>query len=162
MTLRLSLALVSLAAAGALAPLAVAAPAPAPACQVLTCETEVANLLNANMLDLETKANDHFRFGLMAGSRFGTPEQLSGDVTGTGGYGDSGGLWTGVYLGGEAMRYATAKSYLARDHRAPGKSAGQGKSDDAPGHNKDALTDEERLATETYLYKKWFGVALPK
>ena len=25
-----------------------------------------------------------------------------------------------------------------------------------------ALTDEERLATETYLYKKWFGVALPK
>ncbi len=25
-----------------------------------------------------------------------------------------------------------------------------------------ALTDEEHLATETYLYKKWFGVALPK
>ena len=36
----------------------------------------------------------------------------SGHVASTGGWGDSG-LWTGVYEGGEALRYAVAKKHLA-------------------------------------------------
>ncbi len=137
---RLALAVSAVLLVGGLAPLAGAAPS-APVCPPLTCATDAAAVLNANMLDLETKANDHYRFGLMTGSHFGTAQRVPGDVHSSGGYGDAGGLWTGVYLGGQAMRYATAKSYL---ESGKGKSAGKGKSDSAPGHNKPALTDEER------------------
>lgn len=72
---------------------------------------DCGTLLNT-MLTWEKNADDAMRIGGMAELDFGTPAQKPGDVVGANGYYDSG-LWTGVYLGGESMRYATAKHYLA-------------------------------------------------
>jgi hypothetical protein len=76
----------------------------------------------AAMLDLESKMNDNLQQGKAVPVGFATPEQVPGQVVATAGWGDSG-LWTGVYLGGEAMRYATAKAHLAT---LPGGGNGQG------------------------------------
>lgn len=93
----------------------------------------------APMLDLEAKVVDHLQQGHLVPIRFGDATQIPGDVVGSGSWGDSG-LWSGVYLGGQAMRYATASHYLSLG--SPGHSGGKGKADDAPGHR--GLTDEER------------------
>ncbi|HUR15062.1 MAG TPA: hypothetical protein VM097_11290 [Mycobacteriales bacterium] len=93
------------------------------------------------MQDLETKMNDNLHGGKAVPVSFGTAEQVPGDVVGTGAWGDSG-LWTGVYLGGEALRYATAKAHLKR--LVPGWD-GKGKAEDAPGHV-GVVVDEEQVA----------------
>jgi hypothetical protein len=64
----------------------------------------------------------------------------SGQVVGTGGWGDSG-LWTGVYGGGQAMRLAVARTHLAQalagrhghdaDHPDNGKHVGTDGTDDS-------------------------------
>jgi hypothetical protein len=82
------------------------------------------------MVDGETKMNDNLHGGKAVPVDFRTPEQVPGDLVGTGGWGDSG-LWTGVYLGGESLRYATAVAHLKR--LVPGWS-GKGSADSAPGH----------------------------
>jgi hypothetical protein len=51
--------------------------------------------------------------GYMTENEYGTAAQIPGNVVARGGYYDSG-LWTGVYLGGESFRYATAKHYLSQ------------------------------------------------
>jgi hypothetical protein len=63
------------------------------------------------MLDLEAKMSDHLVQDIVVPVSFRDASQTPGTVVGTGSWGDSG-LWSGVYLGGEAMRYATAKHYL--------------------------------------------------
>jgi len=92
------------------------------------------------MLDLEAKIADHLHEGIVVPVGFADASQTPGEVVATGSWGDSG-LWSGVYLGGEAMRYATASHYLDLD--APGRSGGKGRADEAPGHA-GSLTDEER------------------
>lgn len=93
------------------------------------------------MLDLEAKMADGMQQGKAVPVDFATAEQVPGQVVSTGGWGDSG-LWTGVYLGGQAMRYATATAHLKS--LLPGWS-GKGKADQAPGHDGfDA--DEEQIA----------------
>ena len=64
------------------------------------------------MLDLEAKMADALQAGHAVPIEYGSSARNPGDVVGTGGWGDSG-LWTGVYLGGQAMRYAVAKKHLA-------------------------------------------------
>lgn len=98
----------------------------------------------AAMVDLETKMADALHVGHAVPIEFGTAERIPGDVVATSGWGTSTGLWTGVYLGTESMRYAVARRYLTPTASDPGRSAGRGQSDDAAGHNKDGLTDEER------------------
>ena len=66
----------------------------------------------AAMLDLEAKMADALQAGHAVPIEYGSSARNPGDVVGTGGWGDSG-LWTGVYLGGQAMRYAVAKKHLA-------------------------------------------------
>ena len=97
----------------------------------------------AAMVDLEAKIADSLHVGHAVPIEYGSAARTPGDVVATGGWGDSG-LWTGVYLGGEAMRYSVAKHYLTPTLTTPGNSAGQGSADDANGHNRDGLTDEER------------------
>lgn len=72
------------------------------------------------MLDRETKMDDNLQQGKAVAVDFATDEQVPGQVVGTGGWGDTG-LWTGVYLGGESLRYATAKAHLAS---LPGNTGG--------------------------------------
>ena len=76
----------------------------------LACGTPVAI-----MQTQERNAADAFRNGYMTELDFKTAAQKPGDLAGANGFYDSG-LWTGVYLGGESMRYATAKHYLADKH----------------------------------------------
>lgn len=67
----------------------------------------------AAMQDLEQKATtDHLHYGFMIEAGFASNAKNPGEAVSPGGYGDSG-LWTGVYLGGQSMRYATAKAKLA-------------------------------------------------
>jgi hypothetical protein len=80
------------------------------------------------MLDLEAKMNDNLQQGKSIAVDFATADQVPGQVVGTSGWGDSG-LWTGVYLGGESLRYATAKAHLASLHANWDEHA-----DSAPGH----------------------------
>ena len=82
------------------------------------------------MQDLETKMNDNLHGGKAVPVSFTTAAQVPGDLAGTGGWGDSG-LWTGVYLGGESLRYATAIAHLKR--LVPGWN-GKGAAGTAPGH----------------------------
>jgi hypothetical protein len=93
------------------------------------------------MLDGEAKMNDNLVQGKAVPVDFATADQLPGQVVGTGGWGDSG-LWTGVYLGGESLRYATAIAHLKS--LVPGWS-GKGKADDAPGHA-GLVADEDQIA----------------
>jgi hypothetical protein len=86
----------------------------------------------AAMVDLEWKINDSMQQGKVVEINFRTADQVPGDVESTWSWGDSG-LWTGVYAGGQAMRYAVAKAKLA-ELKDKGKSAGKGNSDNAPGH----------------------------
>lgn len=65
------------------------------------------------MLELEAMMADGLQSGHAVPVGFGDANRTPGDVVGTGGWGDSG-LWTGVYLGGQAMRYATAKHHLSQ------------------------------------------------
>ena len=74
----------------------------------------------AAMNDLETKMVDSLRFGHAVPIDFATASRVPGDVVNTGGWGDSG-LWTGVYLGGEAMRYAVARKHLSDREDALGR-----------------------------------------
>jgi hypothetical protein len=86
----------------------------------------------AAMIDLESKIEDHFHGGHVVEVSFRTAEQLSGDVTHTWSWGDSG-EWTGVYAASQAMRYAVAKKHLeALGAAAPGNAGGKGKVDEAP------------------------------
>lgn len=66
----------------------------------------------AAMTALESSIQDSIQQGHVVPIDYGSPARTPGDVVGTGGWGDSG-LWTGVYLGGEAMRLATARQYLS-------------------------------------------------
>ena len=66
----------------------------------------------ANVDHYEQLIQDHMQQGHAVEVDFDSPARLAGHVVGTGGWGDSG-LWTGVYLGGEAMRYKVAKKKLA-------------------------------------------------
>lgn len=100
------------ASAAGIAP-ASAQPASTPCVTSLACGPAVAQ-----MSTLEQEFTDQYRLGYETEVDFGSPAQTPGDVVSAGGYYDSG-LWTGVYMGGEAMRYATAKHYLAE----PGLSA---------------------------------------
>lgn len=63
-------------------------------------------------LDLEEMMNDSLVQGHAVPVGFASAEKNPGEVVASGGWGDSG-LWTGVYLGGEAMRYAVAKAKIA-------------------------------------------------
>jgi hypothetical protein len=92
---------------------AVAAP-PAALDGPLTTETDTAA-----MVDLETKINDSMQQGHVVEINFRTAEQIPGDVESTWSWGDSG-EWTGVYAGGEAMRYAVAKTHLKEKGKAAG------------------------------------------
>ena len=91
------------------------------------------------MVDLETKMTDSLQVGHAVPVIFDSSAQLPGHVVAAPYWGDTQ-LWTGVYVGGESMRYALAQHYL--DPR--GKSAGKGSSDTAPGHSQNTLTDEQR------------------
>ena len=76
-------------------------------------ETELAAGADlAMVLDLEAKMADSMQFGHAVPVVFDSPEQLPGHVVAAPYWGDSG-LWTGVYLGGQAMRLAPAQHHLA-------------------------------------------------
>src|SRR3954469_23251503 len=64
----------------------------------------------AAMLDLETKLDDSMHVGHVVPVVFDGPEQLPGHVVSAPYWGDTE-LWTGVYLGGQAMRYAVAQKH---------------------------------------------------
>ncbi len=80
------------------------------------CTTNDNSLANAddvtNVVKYEQLMADHLHEGHAVEVDFATADKVPGQVVGTGGWGDSG-LWTGVYLGGEAMRYQVAKKHLA-------------------------------------------------
>ena len=90
------------------------------------------------MVDLETKMTDSLQVGHAVPVVFDSADQLPGHVVAAPYWGDTQ-LWTGVYVGGESMRYALAQHYL----HPRGRSAGKGGSDSAPGHQ-DTLSDEQR------------------
>ncbi len=75
------------------------------------------------MLDLEVKMDDALRVGHAVPIVFGNAEQLPGDVVAAPYWGDTE-LFTGVYLGGQAMRYAVAKRHLAGKGKDKVKGAG--------------------------------------
>lgn len=103
----IALSLLGLTTAGTVAITSSAVADPACAAGPLACGADVAA-----MKDLEAKAVDHFHNGFMIEVSFKDSTKKPGEVVAPGGYGDSG-LWTGVYLGGESFRYATAKKKLA-------------------------------------------------
>jgi hypothetical protein len=80
------------------------------------CTSSDQSLANAadvdNVVHFEQLMADHLHEGHAVEVDFATKDKVPGQVVGTGGWGDSG-LWTGVYLGGEAMRYQVAKKHLA-------------------------------------------------
>lgn len=90
------------------------------------CGTDDLSMANpadvANMLHFEDLMKDHIHSGHIVESTFATDARLPGQVVGTGGWGDSG-LWTGVYLGGQAMRYQVAKKKLATPGITPADTA---------------------------------------
>lgn len=65
----------------------------------------------AAMTELETRIDDSFVAGHAVPVVFDSPQQLPGHVITAPYWGDTD-LWTGVYLGGEAMRYAVAQQHL--------------------------------------------------
>lgn len=90
----------------------------------------------AAMTDLETKMTDSLQFGHAVPVVFDSPERLPGHTVSAPYWGDTA-LWSGVYLGGESMRYAVARAHLDRKH-APGVPAGKGHADTTPGHATDS------------------------
>ncbi|MDP9181828.1 MAG: hypothetical protein M3P04_03480 [Actinomycetota bacterium] len=80
----------------------------------------------AAMLDLESKISDSLQVGHVVPVDFDSPDQLPGHVVRTPYWGDTQ-LWSGVYVGGEAMRYAVANKHLAElAAAAPGRSGANG------------------------------------
>lgn len=105
----------------AVAPHAEGAPQAAPSPTRLAGEAAVAA-----MLDLEAKVEDALQVGHVVPVVFDSPEQLPGHVVRTPYWGDTQ-LWSGVYAGGQAMRYAVAREHLARlAAQAPGRSGEHG------------------------------------
>jgi hypothetical protein len=76
-----------------------------------------ATAATAAMLDLETKLDDSLHVGHVVPVVFDSAEQLPGHVVSTPYWGDTE-LWTGVYLSGQAMRYAVAQQHLRHDNRS--------------------------------------------
>jgi hypothetical protein len=101
----------------------------------------------AAMVDLETKMNDNLQQGKAVPVTFATAAQVPGQVVSTGGWGDSG-LWTGVYLGGEAMRYATAKAHLASLPGGNGVGAGNHHSDQGYDDQRDFWAEQRDQAMQ--------------
>jgi hypothetical protein len=97
------------------------------------------------MLDGEAKMNDNFQQGKAVSVDFATPEQVPGQVVSTGGWGDTG-LWTGVYEGGEALRYATAKAHLASLPGDNGLGLGNGHPDNGADRERDFWTEQRDQA----------------
>jgi hypothetical protein len=87
------------------------------------------------MQQLEANMRDNLQQGKAVAVGFPSAAQTPGTATSTGGWGDSG-LWTGVYLGGESLRYATAKAHLAS---LPGN--GNGNGNDHPDNGTEAQRD---------------------
>jgi hypothetical protein len=71
----------------------------------------------AAMVDLEARVEDALQVGHVVPVDFDSPDQLPGHVVRTPYWGDTQ-LWSGVYVGGESMRYAVAKEHLS----GPGRS----------------------------------------
>lgn len=65
----------------------------------------------AAMQQLEASIADSIQQGHVVPISYGTSARTPGDVASADGWGDSG-LWTGVYLGGESLRLATARKHL--------------------------------------------------
>jgi hypothetical protein len=99
------------------------------------------------MLDLEAKMADNLQQTKAVAVEFATPDQVPGQVVGTGGWGDSG-LWTGVYLGGESLRYATAKAHLAALPGANGRGLGNGHPDNGVDTERDFWTEQRDQALQ--------------
>lgn len=110
-------------------------PQPDPCPNALACGDDLSA-----MGALETAMADHFIWGKAVPVTYATAQRIPGDIVSSDSWGDSG-LWTGVYLGGEAYRYAVAKHYLSLQND-PGNSAGQGQADSAPGHS--ALSPDQQ------------------
>ena len=106
-----SIALLSISSGGI-----VALTAPPAAGSGSTSITQLAQLAGesgvVSMLDLENKMTDSLQFGHAVPVIFDSADQIPGHVVSAPYWGDTQ-LWTGVYLGGESMRYAVAKKYLA-------------------------------------------------
>ncbi|MDX6225740.1 MAG: hypothetical protein QOJ92_688 [Frankiales bacterium] len=66
---------------------------------------------SAAMADLEAKITDALQVGHVVPVDFDSPAQLPGHVIRAPYWGDTQ-LWSGVYVGGESMRYAVAKAHL--------------------------------------------------
>jgi len=73
---------------------------------------QTPDLEKAALLASEDIQNDHTPFGTVYEADFTLPGYRQGTVTGWSGMGDSP-IWTGSYLTGEALRYATTKDPLA-------------------------------------------------
>lgn len=65
------------------------------------------------MADLEAKIADSLRVGHVVPVVFDSAAQVPGHVIAAPYWGDTQ-LWSGVYVGGESMRYATAQHYLSQ------------------------------------------------
>lgn len=93
------------------------------------------------MLDLEQKLNeDNFQYGKAVAAYWPTTDRVPGGATATGGWGDSG-LWNGVYTGGQAYRYVTAKAHL-KALPGQGKGLGLDKDDDGVDDERDFWTEQ--------------------
>jgi hypothetical protein len=104
----------------------------------------------AAMLDLEAKVDDALQQGHAVPVHFPSPDQVPGTADATGGWGDSG-LWTGVYLGGESMRYAVAREHLASGRQ---KDFWTAQRDEALGRIRTILAAEHRDIT---IAEDWTG-----
>jgi hypothetical protein len=98
------------------------------------------------MLDLETKMTDSLQFGHAVPVIYDSPEKLPGHVIAAPYWGDTA-LWSGVYLGGEAMRYAVAKSH-------PGDSFWDAQRDQALDRVRTLLAGEHR---DISIAEDWSG-----
>jgi hypothetical protein len=93
--------------------------APARAARPTACPTALACGDDvAAMVDLETRMVDALQFGHAVPVVYDSAEQLPGHVVAAPYWGDTA-LWSGVYLAGEAMRYAVSKHYLTRGQGVP-------------------------------------------
>lgn len=81
---------------------------PAPACvTALACGADLQA-----MVDLETRMVDAMQVGHAVPVVYDSAEQLPGHVVAAPYWGDTA-LWTGVYVGGESLRYAVSKRHLS-------------------------------------------------
>jgi hypothetical protein len=68
-----------------------------------------ADSLASEAQQLEDSVPDHLYYGQVFTARYATPDHVPGQVVGLETYSDAG-LWSGVYLAGEAYRYAVLKN----------------------------------------------------